>query len=392
MATDGARPAGLLYLGVELTGAGHHPAAWRAADAEADGLFDGQALLDQVRRAEAADLDFVIAADAFGLQPGGADVVRGRLDALLALARVAPVTSRIGLVAATDVTHTEPFHLSKNVATLDFVSAGRAGWQPTVSTTAAVAELFGRKPPAPEAELWAEADAAIDVVRRLWDSWEDDAIIRDAPTGRFLDRDKVHYVDFESPFFNVRGPSITPRSPQAQPLVVVAVDGEDALRVAAERADVVVVEAQGAAQARAQAEAVRRRVAVAGRRPDEVAVLVALGVLLGTSAAEARAERQRLDGLASARIPVPAVPDFTGSGAELAERLLAWAEGGDGADRGPDGYLLRPARLPHDLALVADEVVPRLQAEGRRSEFAPGTMLRARFGLARPANRYAPAR
>src|SRR5215212_2778399 len=101
MGTDGAGRAPL-FLAVELRGAGHHPAAWREADSEADALIDGRALLDQVRLAEAADLDFVIAADSFGLQPGGADVVRGRLDALLALARVAPLTNRIGLVAATD--------------------------------------------------------------------------------------------------------------------------------------------------------------------------------------------------------------------------------------------------------------------------------------------------
>ena len=116
------------------------------------------------------------------------------------------------------VTHTEPFHISKSIATLDYVSHGRAGWQPRVSATAHEAALFGRRDGS-QIPFFDEAVEYVDVVRRLWDSWEDDAIIRDVSTGRYVDVDKLHYIDFAGKYFSVKGPSITPRPPQGQPVV-----------------------------------------------------------------------------------------------------------------------------------------------------------------------------
>ena len=142
----------------------------------------------------------------------------GRPDAVLVAARVAPVTRHIGLIPVATVTHTEPFHISKAIATLDFISHGRAGWQVRVSGSPHEAALFGRRDVA-GADLFDEADDAVEVVRRLWDSWEDDAVIRDVATGRFVDRDKLHYIDFAGKYFSVKGPSITPRPPQGQPVV-----------------------------------------------------------------------------------------------------------------------------------------------------------------------------
>ncbi|GAA0443766.1 hypothetical protein Acor_27530 [Acrocarpospora corrugata] len=156
--------------------------------------------------------------------------MRGRLDAVLLAAAVAPLTSRIGLIPTISVTHTEPFHAAIGIASLDHASRGRAGWRPRVSGRPDEAGHFGRRsfPPLDLADpgilaqignLFREAGDAVEAVRRLWDSWEDDAEIRDAATGRFVDRDRLHYIDFEGEFFKVKGPSITPRSPQGQPLV-----------------------------------------------------------------------------------------------------------------------------------------------------------------------------
>jgi alkanesulfonate monooxygenase SsuD/methylene tetrahydromethanopterin reductase-like flavin-dependent oxidoreductase (luciferase family) len=164
----------------------------------------------QVLAADAAGLDLVTFDDEFG----GA-----RPDAVLVAARVAPLTRQVGLMPVATTTHTEPFHLSTALATLDFVSGGRAGWLVAVSATEAEAALVGRRPVLPSAQAWAEAADAVEVVRRLWDSWADDAIIKDAATGRYIDRDKLHYIDFSGPFFSVRGPSITPRPPQGQPVI-----------------------------------------------------------------------------------------------------------------------------------------------------------------------------
>ena len=193
--------SGRLHLGIALDCAG-------------DALFSADRAVELAQIAERAGIDFVSLDDGFDPAPD-------RPDALLVMARLAPATTSIGLVATVTTTHTEPFHVSKNVASLDLVSGGRAGWRVAVSTTEEATRRFGRKGVQSLDELYAEAGDAIEVVSRLWDSWEDDAVIRDRPTGRYLDRAKVHYIDFEGPFFSVRGPSITPRSPQGQPLVFI---------------------------------------------------------------------------------------------------------------------------------------------------------------------------
>ncbi|MDT7683911.1 MAG: hypothetical protein QOG57_4221, partial [Pseudonocardiales bacterium] len=280
-----ARPEA--YLAVELAGAGRHPAAWRLPGARAAELFSAGYWIELAQQADAAGLDFVALPDSF-VPPDGTEGaegrVRGRLDAVAIAARVAPVTSTVGLVPTATVTHTEPFHLSKAIATLDFVSLGRAGWQPAVSRTQAEADLFGRRDAAPAAVLWREVADAIEVVARLWDSWEDDAVIRDVATGRYLDRAKVHYIDFSGEFFSVKGPSITPRSPQAHPPVVLHLgdgsDEADAVPVIGRWADVVRVAAPDLAASAAARQRVRAAVAAAGRDPDVVPVLLDVETLL----------------------------------------------------------------------------------------------------------------
>ncbi|KOV85598.1 hypothetical protein ADL03_14670 [Nocardia sp. NRRL S-836] len=181
------------------------------------GEFTARYWIETVRAAEDAKLDFVTFDDSLGGTPG--------LDAVLVAARVAPLTSRIGLVPTAVVTHTEPFHVSKAIATLDYVSGGRAGVLLDVAPDPAHAKHFGRREIGSPGELWEEAADYAEVLRRLWDSWEDDAEIRDVTTGRFVDREKLHYIDFEGRWFDVRGPSITPRPPQGQPLIAAAEPG-----------------------------------------------------------------------------------------------------------------------------------------------------------------------
>ncbi|MGI5500447.1 LLM class flavin-dependent oxidoreductase [Lentzea sp. CA-135723] len=186
----------------------HLAAALHATGEEA---FTATHWADLVREAEHGTLDFVTFGDSLGGAPG--------LDAVLTAARVAPLTTHVGLVPTAVVTHTEPFHLSKAIATLDYVSRGRAGVELVVAPDPADARHFGRRGVGPEPELWEEARDYAEVLRRLWDSWEDDAEIRDEATGRFVDREKLHYIDFEGRWFSVRGPSITPHPPQGHPLI-----------------------------------------------------------------------------------------------------------------------------------------------------------------------------
>jgi len=369
---------------VSIDGAGRHPAAWRASPG-AD-LFSASFPVRLAQEAERGRLDFLVFEDSFDRPPMGAGQRGGRLDALLVAARVAPVTSSIGLIPVVTTTHTEPFHVSKNVATLDVVSLGRAGWKVAVSTTDEDAARFGRKAAAPLDELYAEASEAADVVARLWDSWEDDAVIRDEPTGRYVDRTKLHYVDFDGRFFSVRGPSITPRSPQAQPPIAVDVTSPETLAVAAAWAQLAFITQSAPPAAKAQRDEIRSATAAAGRDPDDVAVLATIDVLLAPDDVEAGAERDRLDALAGPDVSTSSALGFVGTPTGLADVLEDWF--GAGA---ADGFLIRPAVLARDLPQLVDVAVPALQHRGLfRREYAAST-LRGHFGWTRPANRYAEA-
>ncbi|MFF5209161.1 LLM class flavin-dependent oxidoreductase [Streptosporangium sp. NPDC000396] len=386
-----------LHLAVALDGAGWHPAAWREPAATPREIFSPRYWAGLVAEAERGLLDFVTIEDALGPQstlPDGpddrTDQVRGRFDAVLLAARLAPLTSRIGLVPTATTTHTEPFHVAVGIATLDHVSGGRAGWRPQISARASEARHFGRRefPPLdrllnrpggvdlsedPHArDLFAEAADAVEVARRLWDSWEDDAEIRDVPTGRFIDRDKLHYVDFSGRFFSVRGPSITPRSPQGRPVVTALAHARLPYEFAASGADVVYVTPHSAEQARAIVEEVR---GLSG----ELKIFADLVVFLGDDAAR---RKDRLDDLDGAELASDAAI-FTGTAAALADVLLEWRRAGI------QGFRLRPGAVPYDLEQITRGVTAELRARGAfRREYEAGT-LRGLLGLPRPASRYA---
>jgi alkanesulfonate monooxygenase SsuD/methylene tetrahydromethanopterin reductase-like flavin-dependent oxidoreductase (luciferase family) len=400
--------AASLHLSVALDGAGWHPAAWREPDARPAELTSPGYWVDLARRADGGGIDFITIEDSLRLQSGrydGADGrtdrVRGRLDATLIAARVAPLTRHVGLVPSVTVTHTEPFHLSKAIATLDYVSGGRAGVRVQISGRAEEAALFGRREvpadlladrtsPAAQAflaDLFDEAADYVEVVRRLWDSWEDDAEIRDAASGRFVDREKLHYVDFEGRWFSVKGPSITPRPPQGQPLVTALAHATLPYRLAARQADVVFVTPGDATGARAIVEQIRAEQELAGRGGETLHVFADLLVLLDDTEAAATARLVRLDATAGRPLKSDAHV-FTGTPAGLADLLVEWAAAG------LSGFRLRPAALPHDLDAVVDGLVPELERRGltaaaqtAAAQTAPS--LRTRLGLDRPANRYA---
>lgn len=333
-----------------------------------------------VAEAERGLLDFVTVEDGFSVQSSRTDQVAGRLDAVLIAARVAPLTRGIGLMPTVVVTHTEPFHISKAIATLDYASNGRAGVRVRVSASAEDAVHVGRRTrQVPAAELLDEAADYVEVVRRLWDSWEDDAEIRDAATGRFIDRGKLHYIDFTGAHFSVKGPSITPRPPQGQPVVSALGHGPAVYQLIATSADVGFVTPGDADEARAIVAQIHD--ASGGR----VRVFADLAVFLGATAAEAASRQARLDELAGYAFTSDATV-FTGTPGQLAGLMLDWQRAG------VSGFRLRPGAIPDDLEAITRAVVPELQ---RRSAFRTGyepETLRGRLGFSRPASRYAEVR
>jgi alkanesulfonate monooxygenase SsuD/methylene tetrahydromethanopterin reductase-like flavin-dependent oxidoreductase (luciferase family) len=357
-----------LHLGVALDGYGWHPQAWRAtlaSDPGAPSVLSGGYWSGLAATAERGLLDFLTIDDTLMPQPGRRERIdprrlAGRGDAVLIAARIAPATHHIGLIPVATVTHTEPFHISKAIATLDYVSHGRAGWQPRVSVTTHEAALFGRRDGSVDS-LFEEAGDYVDVVRRLWDSWEDDAIIRNVTTGRYVDTDKLHYIDFTGKYFSVKGPSITPRPPQGQPVVAALAHAGPVYEFAAGGADIVFITPTDGESVRS----ILGEVHAAGGTKLKVFADVVVSFDGGGDF--------RSDALV-----------FAGSATELVDMLLEWQR------IGIDGARLRPAVNATDLPAIVDDVVPLLQRAGSfRTGYQDGETLRARLGLPVAPNRYA---
>jgi alkanesulfonate monooxygenase SsuD/methylene tetrahydromethanopterin reductase-like flavin-dependent oxidoreductase (luciferase family) len=372
-----------LHVAVALDGYGWHPQAWRyelAHNHSGDSQLSGRYWAGLAATAERGLLDFITIEDTLDAQPGRrAEIsprrLAGRGDAVLVAARIAPTTEHIGLIPVATVTHTEPFHVSKSIATLDYVSHGRAGWQPRVSATGHEAALFGRRRAGAQRpenehsdgfdadELFDEAADAVEVVRRLWDSWEDDAVIRDVATGRFIDRDKLHYIDFVGKYFSVTGPSITPRPPQGQPVVAALAHAPRIYQFAAGSADIVFITPHDDDSLRA----ILAEVHQAGGSHLKVYADLVVSLV----------HDDPIDSDASV---------FSGNATELADIVLRWH------DLGVDGVRLRPAVNAVDLPVIVDDLVPLLQRAGRfRASYRDGETLRERLGLAPAPNRYAAA-
>ncbi|MGW9113787.1 LLM class flavin-dependent oxidoreductase [Microbacterium sp. NPDC055683] len=382
-----------VHVAVALEGAGWHPAAWRDDAARPRDLVTPAYWRDLLRTADDAGVVLATIEDALSFtarfehepQPGRA---RGRLDAVLIASFAGPLTRRIGLVPTVTTTHTEPFHVATAAQTLDFASRGRAGVRLVAGASAAEAANFGRgrtvlsSLPAsgrvedsPEAlAAFREADEFAEVLERLWDSWQDDAIIRDVESGRFVDADRIRPAAFEGEFFSVAGASIVPRSPQGRPLVTALAHQTVPFRFAAARADVVFTTpatADGLGAIRAELDA-------AGGVPRVFADLL---VLVDDTRAAARDALARLDDLAG----TPLASDariVVGTADDVVDEVRALAVAG------ADGVRLRPARLPRDLHRIADDVIPRLRSAGAlATDDGSAVTLRDRLGLARPADR-----
>ncbi|MGO1182250.1 MAG: LLM class flavin-dependent oxidoreductase [Micrococcaceae bacterium] len=353
-------PAAHFRLGVALKDSG-----W-AEDAPGQ-PSSPTAWLESVRTAEQAGLAFATLHDAFRFE-GVA-----RFDAALLGSWLAAGTQRIGLLPTVTTTHTEPFHVSKAIATLDYIGTGRAGWVVEVSPTAEEAQLFGRdRTDLAPSTLYAEAQEVVEVVRRLWDSWEDDAEIRDAATGRFIDREKLHYINYESPRFSVKGPSITPRPPQGQPVVAYAGHTPEHISAALQGSDVLFAAPRDLTEAEAIIQWVRRTEAAEHSPRTPLVVYADVPVRLGTRAT------------ASAGAEDWGTGEVLTSVERTAERLRALR------DLGFAGARLLPADHATDLEAVHDELVPALHQLGilDPADASPST-LREVFGLGPAVNRYA---
>ena len=378
---------------VELDGDGAHPAAWRFAAHSPTELLSPSRIAATVRAAERAGFTAATFEDS-PLPPGqsfsgdgrafsgdgqafsgdgqsttagrGGRGIIGRIEAIQRAAFSAPLTSSLGLVAVAHAVYGEPFHLSTQLATVDHVSDGRAGWLVGTDADAAIAAEYGRAAVSAEQAI-ADAADTVEVSRRLWDSWEDDAVIRERETGRYFDRDRVHYADFTGESFSIIGPAIVPRPPQGQ--VVVFAEGAVAARLGADVALVTSIE---------QAADIRTE----DIRTSVHRTLLELEVVLDSAGVSA-ADRLTALNAHDAWTPTPRAR-FVGTGAELIALLTELA-----SDEVIDGVRLIPAVLDVDLDEIGRGVLPELRRRAVFRSPAPGQTMRQSLGLERPANRFA---
>lgn len=357
---------GRLHLALEADGDGAHPAAWRYSGRAPGAVLGGRAVRDGVAAAESAGFTLVTFADS-PLPPSAGPDAAGRVEAGTRAAFVSTVTDRVGLAPTLHATTTEPFHLATQLASLDHASHGRAGWVVGAANGADDLATVGGAPLG-DAALRREVADVIRVARALWDSWQDDAVVKDAATGRYLDQDRVHHVDFEGGTFTVKGPLITPRPPQGQ-VVVLAPDPLDADAhadvVLVERPDLAAITARAARARQAGAPLVFAEVEVVLDADRPAAERLAL---LDEATVWPRGDRLRHVGSPAALL-------------DLLRELAAVV----------DGVRLHPAVLAVDLPVLAEHVLPALAAEGRHRAPRSGDTLRDTLGLPRPANRFAAA-
>ena len=435
---------------MHLTAFCHPPGHWAMPDAlPTDMEFSDYVHLAQVAERGLFDMlffqDSAAVAPAFYLPGNTPEVIARasrcvRLEPLTLLAALATVTTRLGLVSTATTTYNDPFNIARKFATIDHISKGRAGWNLVTSQNEDEAQNFGHERHVDHALRYERAEEFYDVVKGLWDSWEDDAVIRDKASGRYIDPAKMHVLGHKGPHFSVRGPLNIARPPQGHPIVAQAGSSEPGRALAARTADVVFTAQVEIGEAKAFYDDLKGRMVAHGRSPDELKIMPGIRFVLGATEAEAQARYkmmmdevsdegalmaiQRLSGGLDLRNfpiygPLPDLPPsnaakarqkmmidlarrenlsmrdlarrftfslghlvYVGTAIGLADLMEAWFEAG-----AADGFTMLSPYFPTPLEDFVDGVIPELQRRGLFRTQYEGVTLRDHLGLARPANR-----
>ncbi|MDB5572692.1 MAG: xenobiotic compound monooxygenase, DszA family, subunit [Hyphomicrobiales bacterium] len=442
-----ASARGTMNLGVFFKNTGHHIAAWRHPDAQPDAGVNARHYVQCAITSERACFDFLFFADSAAVRDTKSYETLSRTAQYTAyfepttlLGALAMVTERIGLVSTATTSYNEPYHVARRFASLDWLSAGRAGWNVVTSGNAAEALNFGRDEHYGHAARYHRAREFVDVVRGLWDSWDDDAFLYDRESGRFFDPARLHVLDHQGEHFKVRGPLNVPRPPQGHPVIFQAGTSEDGRELAAATADAVFTSELTREDSRAYYKDVKSRMARHGRTPDQMRIMPGCTVFCAPTEAEARERYEHMQSLIDPVVgrayiadllsldlsdcdidgPLPDRPSprseqgtfrnvmnlsrrdglsirqiyqrlagshgklcLVGSTTQVADVMQDWFE-----SEACDGFILQPSTMPGDLDHLAATLVPELQGRGLHRTAYEGTTLRSHLGLARPASRY----
>ena len=437
-----------LHLNLFMHGKGHHEAAWRHPDATPKALTDIRHYQELTRKAEEGLFDSIFLGDQLALGEDVAHAPRNWLEPITVLSALAVSTSRIGMIATASTTHTEPFNLARQFASLDHISRGRVGWNIVTSWAHGAARNFGSARQDSHSDRYERAEEFVGIAKGLWDSWADDAVLNDQERGLYARRDRIRAIDHSGEHYSVAGPLNMPRSPQGWPVLVQAGSSDRGRRFAARYAEAVFTAHIEKSTAKAFYSDLKALVAAEGREADQSLILPGLSPIIAETEAKAvrlsselndladpEVGRKRLSGRFGGQdfshlpldkpLDVEDLPDpskveaarsrteviigivrrerptlrqllsrlagarghftFAGTPEQLADVMEDWFS--DGA---ADGFNVMPPVMPYMLDVFIAEVVPILQRRGLfRTEYR-GETLREHYGLARPAGRSSP--
>ncbi|MBF6337153.1 LLM class flavin-dependent oxidoreductase [Nocardia abscessus] len=433
-----------LHLNAFLMSVGHHEAAWRLPESDPHAHTDIDYYVGLARTAERGKLDSIFFADSPVLMGDPGRRPSGKLEPTVILTAVAVQTSRIGLIATASTSYNDPYNLARRFSSVDWVSNGRVGWNIVTTAGADAARNFGLDDTPDHRLRYEKAAEFVEVATKLWDSWDDDAIVADKALGIHTDAGKVRKIGHHGEFFKVDGPLNVPRSPQGYPVLVQAGSSEDGKNFAARYAEAVFTAQQTLEDGKAFYTDLKQRAVALGRDPETIKILPGIVPVIGDTEEQAReldAELERLISPEYARrqlaahfkLPIeqldldselpedlPTEDDIQGAKSRftlivnLARRerltlrqLIGRLGGGRGhrtfagtpeqvadtiehwfREGAADGFNIMPAVLPSGLERFVDQVVPILQQRGLfRTEYTE-TTLRGHYGLARPVNQY----
>lgn len=437
-----------MKFAVFMTGdSNYHMAGWRHPEAYADGGLNFKRWVEYAKTMERGKLDMLFIADTIGT-PGADDAEQlsytskvDRFEPLTVLSALSSVTDKIGLVATAATTYTPPYTVARMFASLDYLTGGRAGWNLVTGGNKEDAFNFNLDGHVSHGDRYERAEEFADVVRGLWDSYEDDAFLRDKESGRYFDPKKLHILNHKGKYFSVKGPLSVARPVQGHPVIVQAGGSEPSKNLTARVADVMFMSQSCLEDAQAFYADVKGRLAQFGRQPDDLKLMPGAFIFVGRTEEEANERFEKLQSMvpietAMARLshnlggvdlsafpldgPMPEIagnsarmsaPDsymkiarrekltvrqtamraatarhhwiVKGSPRQVADQLEDWF-----VNHGADGFNLLPSYMPGALNDFVDYVVPELQRRSLfRTEYEPGT-LRERLGVPRPVNRY----
>ncbi|MBB6691619.1 LLM class flavin-dependent oxidoreductase [Cohnella xylanilytica] len=433
-----------LKFGALIHGVGGNVSAWRHPEVPVDASVSFPFYRKQALKAEEGKFDLVFIADGLYINEKSIPHFLNRFEPITILSALAAVTSKIGLVGTLSTSYSEPFTVSRQFASLDHISGGRAGWNVVTSPLEGSALNYGKTEHPSHDERYRIAEEYLEVAKGLWDSWEDDAFVRDKESGVFFDPAKMHRLNHKGRYFSVQGPLNIARSKQGQPVIFQAGSSESGKTLAAKEADAVFTGGESLEETKAFYRDVKRRAVQFGRSEDDIVILPGINPIVGRTEEEAERKYQEIASLVSienalnylgrffehfdfSRFPLdepfPDIGDlgsnsfrsgtdkikrnakeqgltlrqvalqaatprgeFIGTPEQIADRIQRWYEEG-----AADGFIIH-SNLPSGLSDFVDLVVPILQERGiYRKEYESDT-LRGNLGLPIPANRYSLAK